>query len=50
MRELLWGGKFIKKLRAGLSVGVMVARKRESLRRKACEVRLYAYCCSSENI
>jgi hypothetical protein len=50
MRQLLWGGKFITEVRAGLSVAVLVARRRESLHRKADEVRLCAYSCSSEEI
>ena len=51
MRQLQWDRKFITKVRAGLSVAAaLIARKRESLHRKAEEEGLCAYSCSSEKM
>jgi len=52
MWQLQWDRKFITKVRAGLSVAVaaMIARKKESLHRKAEEEGVCAYSSSSEEM
>ena len=50
MKQLQWDRKFITKVRAGLSVTALMARKRESLNRKAEEEKLCAYTCSSKKM